>query len=135
MTFDASSPFLPVSPYIISRFLSYIILFMPSCQLLLSLEGFLLPGGFQFKTYFGIRVSSSLCTCPYHMNCLFFISSTTVCVTYTVSMIRSFVTLSSLALPAALRQKSIFVASNIRFVVFLIDHISRLYVIILFFVY
>ena len=68
----------------------------------------------------------------HHMSCLFFISSTIVCVTCIISLIPSFVTLSSLALPAALRQKSISAASNIRFVVSLIGHISWLHVIILF---
>ena len=113
-----------LSLYISSlKFLSCIILSMPSCQLLLGLSGFLLSGSFQFITCFEIRVSNILCTCPYHMSCLFYISFTIVCVTCIISLIRSFVTLSNLDLSVAL-QKSIPVTSNTRFVDSPIVHIS-----------
>ena len=113
-----------------SKFFSSIILSITPHIFLLGILGFLLPGSFQFVTCFGIRVSGILWTCLYHMNYLFFISSTIVCVTCIIVLIRSFLTLLSLNLSAAFPQKSISAASNIRFVVSLIGHISQLYVII-----
>ena len=98
-----------------------------SCQLSLRLLGFLLSRGFRFITCFGIRFSSVFYTCLFHVRCLF-ISSTIVCVTCTFVTFRSFVTPSSLDLPTSLHQKSISVAFNICFVVFLIIHILQLYV-------
>ena len=54
------------------------------------------------------------------------------CVASTISLMRSFVALSSLDLSAALHRKSISGASNVRFAVSLIGHISQLYMIIVF---
>ena len=95
-----------------------------------NLPGLPLPGSFQFITCFGIRVSGVLCTCPSYVSCLSL--STIVCVSCIISPICLFVTLSSLELRAALRHKSISVASNIHFVISLSSHISQLYVVILF---
>ena len=65
------------------------------------------------------------------MTYLFFTSSSIVSVTCIISLILSFVTLSSHGFPMTLQQKSISVAFNICFVVSLFGHISQLYVIII----
>ena len=112
-----------------SKFLSCIILFVPSCQLLLGLPGFFLPGGFQFVTCFGIRVSGILLhmSIPYELSVLYFIHYH---MRYLHHFLDSLICYSfKLSLP--LRQKSISVVSNIQFVVSLIGHISQLHVIIL----
>ena len=127
MSSDVSSPFLPVSTYHLpSSFHALFCLYLP-------VNFFSVFQVFSFLevSSFGIRVPGILCTCKYHMSCLFFISSTILCITYIISLIRSFVILC-LDLLAALPEKSTSAASNVRFVVSLIEIISQLFIKVLY---
>ena len=131
MSSCASFPFLPLSSHIISQvpFLHYLVsAFLPTYS---RSSRFAHPRRFPvYNLFWNSSFRNSL-----HMSIpceLSFFVSIVVCVTCTISMIRSSVTLSSLDLPAAVRQKSIFVASKIPFVVSIIGHILQLYLIILF---
>ena len=103
--------------HISRKFLYCIILCVPSCQLLLGPSDFLLRGSFRFMTCLGIRVPGVLSTYPYHTSCALYFFYYRMRYLHNF-LVRSFVTLPNPDLSVVLRQKSISVASNIRFVLF-----------------
>ena len=91
-------------------------------------SGFLLPRGFQFITRFGIRVSGILCTCliSHELSVLYFIQYRT---RYLHNFPDYLICYSFELWPSRGSSPEIHIC---RFVVSLIDHISHLYMIILF---